>query len=299
MSIQVPRKKVDEFADMLAFLAIALKEELAVQLAAIDFTLPVAEVRDELIEVMDPFCEASAQTSSAVAANFYEEVRAISLGSETVESLAATEKEVPAPVDGKASQRQPEQPTQPQLDQISRIMEPLSKEPAKQPDGFRAVAGDFGYDQRATESFIRDSVQHVADEGEAGADKVKREMQGRVGYQVKKSAGETIVVNGMRDSQSVRYARVPRPTKSYEDGCLFCQMLASRGFVYHTEGLAGLSSHYHDGCACMVVPGFGDNPKVEGYDPMKYKAASKEWQSRDHSQWRANVKWAGRKRWRG
>jgi hypothetical protein len=47
-------------------------------------------------------------------------------------------------------------------------------------------------------------------------------------------------------------------------------MLASRGFVYRNAKTAGEMNHFHADCQCMVVPGFGDNPTVEGYDPNEY-----------------------------
>ena len=67
--------------------------------------------------------------------------------------------------------------------------------------------------------------------------------------------------------------------------CDFCTMLASRGFVYHTEETAGEFDHFHSSCRCKVVPGFptmeryvrngvrvsrGLDPSVEGYDPDLY-----------------------------
>lgn len=50
-------------------------------------------------------------------------------------------------------------------------------------------------------------------------------------------------------------------------------MLASRGFVYHTESDAGGSGHsYHQHCDCIIVPGFHESEldpdgQIEGYKP--------------------------------
>jgi hypothetical protein len=46
-------------------------------------------------------------------------------------------------------------------------------------------------------------------------------------------------------------------------------MLASRGFVYHTEASA---SHAHANCDCRVVPSWKAH-EVEGYDPDALMAA--------------------------
>lgn len=64
----------------------------------------------------------------------------------------------------------------------------------------------------------------------------------------------------------VRYARVPTGMET----CDWCIMLASRGFVYHSEADADAGSHV--GCDCVTCPGFGgdktrDPTQIEGYDP--------------------------------
>lgn len=78
--------------------------------------------------------------------------------------------------------------------------------------------------------------------------------------QVKRAANKTMEGNCARDG--VRYARVPQGRET----CGFCYMLASRGFVYHTERTAGEIDHYHLSCDCKIVPGFADI-EVDGYDP--------------------------------
>ena len=78
--------------------------------------------------------------------------------------------------------------------------------------------------------------------------------------QVKRAANKTMEGNCARDG--VRYARVPQGRET----CGFCYMLASRGFVYHTERTAGEIDHYHLSCDCKIVPGFADT-EVDGYDP--------------------------------
>ena len=62
------------------------------------------------------------------------------------------------------------------------------------------------------------------------------------------------------ERNGVRYARVP----TSGNPCDWCVMLASRGFVYHSQGLAEAGGHEH--CCCVVMPG-GPSTTVEGYDP--------------------------------
>ncbi len=95
-------------------------------------------------------------------------------------------------------------------------------------------------------------------------------------------ANETVISNARRDRKSgVRFARVPMGSET----CDFCTMLASRGFVYHSDKTAGEFDHFHASCRCKVVPGFptmeryvkngvrvsrGLDPSVEGYEPDRY-----------------------------
>ena len=126
------------------------------------------------------------------------------------------------------------------------------------------------YSDEAIDQFGRWAVKPLVDEGADGSQSVIDRLNERIGYEVKRSAGNTVFRNGERDPRKVRFARVPRGSKSYPHGCPFCQMLASRGFVYRNAKTAGEMNHFHADCQCMVVPGFGDNPTVEGYDPDEY-----------------------------
>ncbi|MDY2626104.1 MAG: hypothetical protein SOV74_07310 [Coriobacteriales bacterium] len=100
--------------------------------------------------------------------------------------------------------------------------------------------------------------------------------------QVARRANQTAIHNVGRDrDKGARFARVPMGNHT----CAFCIMLASRGFVYHSEKTAGEFDHFHSDCRCKVVAGFpemeyyvrngvkvsrGRDPKVEGYDPDRY-----------------------------
>lgn len=75
----------------------------------------------------------------------------------------------------------------------------------------------------------------------------------------------TVARNAAHDPARPRWARVPAGAHT----CAFCAMLASRGFVYHSETKAGGADHrFHDDCRCQIVPEWGRGPAhIEGYDP--------------------------------
>ena len=81
---------------------------------------------------------------------------------------------------------------------------------------------------------------------------------------VSRMANHTMMDNAIRGH--ARYARVPTGAKT----CAFCMLLASRGFVYHSEQTAlwaGMMRKYHSGCDCRAAASFDDDPSLDGYDP--------------------------------
>lgn len=117
--------------------------------------------------------------------------------------------------------------------------------------------GDYGIEDRTErlQAMVRDIFSGIS------AEQAVRERVGQLARaQVKRMANRTMERNAARDG--VRYARVPTGAET----CGFCLMLASRGFVYHSESTAGGSDNYHNDCDCKIVPGF-DDTEVEGYDP--------------------------------
>lgn len=78
----------------------------------------------------------------------------------------------------------------------------------------------------------------------------------------------TIEENVSRDPSGPAYARVPSGAKT----CAWCEMLASRGFLYFTAETAGALGQFHDDCDCQIIPQFGPGkPRLEGYDPDVYR----------------------------
>ena len=156
-------------------------------------------------------------------------------------------------------------------------------------EGMGALSSSDYADGAALDGAVRAIVDPLAKAsgdgiGEA-ADRVLDGLCERLGMEVKRAAGETLFDNGRRDRRQPRFARVPRGSKSYPNGCPFCQMLATRGFAYLSEHEAGGDDphHYHDDCRCAVVPSWDRSPSVEGYDPKAYQEGYQEWLDADHS----------------
>ena len=117
---------------------------------------------------------------------------------------------------------------------------------------------ESGYIPEATETAVADFFEAKG----ATPATIQSKCTSRLGYEVRRAAGNSVINNGARDKAKPRYARVP----SGSETCAFCMMLASRGFVYSKEGA---NAHYHDNCDCRIVPGFNGVTEVEGYDPAE------------------------------
>lgn len=128
-----------------------------------------------------------------------------------------------------------------------------------------------GRDPDATEGAIRAFVDKVL---KGDIDSFNSAVLSRVGYELKRSAGQTMMENAARDPLKPRFARVPSGVET----CKFCLMLAGRGFVYHSKKTAGEFGHYHDNCDCRIVASW-DKDGVEGYDPTAYH---NEWLGREN-----------------
>lgn len=114
---------------------------------------------------------------------------------------------------------------------------------------------DSGREPKATEGAVRAFAQKLVD---GKQDEFVEACLQRADYEIKVAAAQTCLNNAKRDPNKPRFARVP----TGDETCDWCLMLASRGFVYHTEAAA---SHAHSDCDCRVVPSW-DSMEVEGYD---------------------------------
>ena len=121
--------------------------------------------------------------------------------------------------------------------------------------GAQAISG---YDEAKTAGAVRAFVRFVVD---GRVETFNEQVLQRIDYEMKLSAANSTIENGKRDKRKPRYARVPTGSET----CDFCLMLASRGFVYQSEGTAG-AGHTHYACDCRCIPGW-DGMEVEDYDP--------------------------------
>lgn len=108
----------------------------------------------------------------------------------------------------------------------------------------------------------------------ADPDLVLERLQSTLQRQIFNQTRTTVQLSAHHDPSRPRWARVPSGAKT----CAWCTMLASRGFVYlDLESAGGEGDEFHDECDCLILPGWGDDPRVEGYDPeamyAKYQAA--------------------------
>lgn len=83
----LPREVVDAYTERLDALSEAARRVVAAQLAAIEYE-DVADLREQVIAILEPVCAASSEAAAAYAAEFYDEVRAaqagVPLGAEAV-----------------------------------------------------------------------------------------------------------------------------------------------------------------------------------------------------------------------
>lgn len=118
---------------------------------------------------------------------------------------------------------------------------------------------------KASEKKVRNSVYYASSLMAKGEhDRAFGVLRAALDYHVKRPARKTVENNARRDG--ARWARVPQGAET----CEFCVMLASRGFVYHTEETAGSGHGYHTDCDCLPVPSFNADTVVPDYDPDYY-----------------------------
>lgn len=128
-------------------------------------------------------------------------------------------------------------------------------------DDFKAEANSMR-EPEATDEAVRAFVQDIVD-GKPISQFVGK-CADRIDYETRKAANMCMANNAKRDTKFVRLARIPTGIET----CQFCIMLASRGFVYHSEEAA---SHSHANCDCRVIPSWDrKTPSVQGYDPKEY-----------------------------
>lgn len=260
----IPRAYVDGYADSLEVLSAEMKRRLSKALGMVDYSMPVAYVRERLIVIMQAHVFESRALAAQAAAEFYDGIREFETGERM--NAIAIDNYKPVAVEQR----------------VRSAVTPL----AKVQDTFY-----WADDIRLDEEYQREMTQLASRE-------IAKALADYVGYSVKDAAGNTVFGNGRRDSRRVKFARVPRGSESYPNGCPFCQMLASRGFVYRSKLTTGGfdPDHYHDNCQCMVVPSWGEG-SVEGYNPRDYDAGYQEFLDQDHSEHEQHVRETQRNRY--
>lgn len=116
-------------------------------------------------------------------------------------------------------------------------------------DGFAAEAESMR-EPEATDGAVRAFAQDLVD-GKP-VEQFVGKCADRIDYETRRAANECIAYNAKNDPKKPRWARIPTGAET----CQFCIMLASRGFVYHSEETA---SHAHANCvvADTEVAGIG------------------------------------------
>lgn len=200
----VPRDIIANLTYQLNQLSLASRRVVIRALENITYT-DVADLRQKILEILEPIFGAATDDAAAYAANMYDEIREYELG----KRINAVAQSMRNPV--------------------------------------------------ATEKAVRAFVNYLES---GGMERIKQLLADRMDYEIKKAAAECVQYNAKTDPAKPRFARVPTGSET----CMFCIMLASRGFVYLSESSAGALDHFHPHCDCRVVPGFGDT-EVDGYDP--------------------------------
>lgn len=127
------------------------------------------------------------------------------------------------------------------------------------PGAYRAVLAD-PFPSSQVEGTVRYASKFLFDEQLASARNV---LAGAMQRWIMYSGRETVARNVRLDPSKPRFARVP-----VGETCAWCDMLASRGWVYHSKETAGINGGYHDHCNCQIVPSWdAGRVHLEGYDP--------------------------------
>lgn len=103
-----------------------------------------------------------------------------------------------------------------------------------------------------------------------------------VGLLVKRAASDTTLKNALRDG--AQFAWIPSG-----DGCPFCRMIASRGWVYASKKTirGDHAEHIHRHCQCEFAIRFSERDSVAGYHPEELR---KQYDAAEGSSWREKLR---------
>lgn len=221
--MEIPREYIDNFTRVVNAISDDAKKKLKKALEGINAT-DLEQLRAEIIAVMDLILTPYTDNAAAVAATFYDGLR--------------------------------------DLFGIS--------------DGFYAISESMRQYETTAGAVYAYTEKHPQLD-----DELVRQLTKQVGYEIKRATNECIAFNAQRDPKPAKWARVPKFTPTtyapwsgkpgvthnkelaQSGTCMFCTMLASRGFAYQSQETA---SHAHDGCDCVIVPSWRKT-SIKGYDP--------------------------------
>lgn len=79
-TITIPRRYIDSYTGAIEDERERFAAELGQALAQVDYDRPVAEVRDEVIRIMDAYCGPASEVSARISADFYDGLRERTVG---------------------------------------------------------------------------------------------------------------------------------------------------------------------------------------------------------------------------
>ena len=84
---EIPRSYIDGYDTAMNDAIDRLQTELRAALGTVDYSKPIGEVRDEVIAIMDAYCDAASATGARISAEFYAGLRQMATGRDTILSL--------------------------------------------------------------------------------------------------------------------------------------------------------------------------------------------------------------------
>lgn len=76
----IPRSAINEYTRGINAASKSAQDGISDELLGIDWDRPIAEVRDQVIEVMDDYCETATDTAATIAAEYYDASREFAVG---------------------------------------------------------------------------------------------------------------------------------------------------------------------------------------------------------------------------
>ena len=228
--MQIPRNYIENYSKALNVVSEQARQKLVNALSQINYNADIEEIRNAVIAVMQPACNASTQVAARLAADFYNGLRANFILETAYVAVADSR-----------------------------------RNPIATSESVRAFV-QILVDEKPREEFINRCVERIDYETRKAANECvaynarkdpKKPKWARI------PTGTATIYKPWSKEPGVTH----NEELAIEGTCPFCMMLASRGFVYHS---AETASHAHPFCDCRVVPSWDIKPTAQGYNPDKY-----------------------------